>query len=297
MTPQIASTQAALVVLAGMATLGLTDNLLVLVTQDSSLWQFHLIRSGFVLTMLAGLAVVGVGRLRPLRWRAVAGRSAIQGVALLIYFGCVAIMPIGVVVAGFFTAPLFVALIAAVFQDKPIGLIQRSCIAVGFLGALLVIRPDPASLEWVSFLPILGGLFYAIGAVATRAWCEGEETLVLTGGFFLALGIFGAIGCLVFPATGAGADGFAARGWMPLNLELLMWFGVLAIGALIGIACIFRGYQIGEASQVAVFEYSLLIFASGWAWYLWGQAVPPLGLFGMALIIISGAIVAIRRGG
>ncbi len=68
-----------------------------------------------------------------------------------------------------------------------------------------------------------------------------------------------------------------------------------AAGTLIGIMLLFRGYQIGEASAVAVFEFSLLIFASAWAWYLWGQTVPPLGLHGMALIMLSGAAIAIRR--
>ncbi len=166
---------------------------------------------------------------------------------------------------------------------------------MGFVGALLVIRPDPANLEWVAFLPILAGMFYAIGAVATRAWCEGEGTIALTAGFFVMLAIVGAVGCLVFPGAGAGADGFAARGWMPLNGGLMFWIAMQAVGTLIGIMLLFRGYQIGEASSVAVFEFSLLIFASAWAWYLWGQAVPPLGLFGMALIMLSGPTIAIRR--
>ena len=82
-----------------------------------------------------------------------------------------------------------------------------------------------------------------------------------------------------------------------MDFEIFMWIAIQAVGAMIGILCIFRGYQIGEASQVAVFEYSLLIFASAWAWYLYGQLIPPLGLLGMALIIVSGATVAIRRGG
>lgn len=297
MNTPVAPVQAAIAILVGMATLGLSDNLVILVASDSSLWQFHLMRSLMVMAMLVSVAALGFGVLRPKRWLAVAGRSAMQAIALLIYFGCLAILPIGVVVAGFFTAPLFVALIAAVFQGKRIGLIQTTAIGVGFLGALLVIRPDPAALDLVSFLPVLAGLFYAIGAVATRAWCEGEGTLALSAGFFVALGLFGAIGCLVFPGTGYGPEGFSSRGWMPLDAELFLWLAVQAVGAMIGILCIFRGYQIGEASQVAVFEYSLLIFASAWAWYLWGQVVPPLGLFGMALIILSGATVAIRRGG
>jgi drug/metabolite transporter (DMT)-like permease len=296
MSTDVAPTQAAIAILAGMATLGLSDNLVVLIAGDSSLWQFHLMRSLIVLTMLGVAAALGWGVIRPKRWVAVAGRSVMQAIALLIYFGCLAIMPIGVVVAGFFTAPLFVVLIAAVFQGKQIGPIRGLAIGLGFLGALLVIRPDPATLSLVSFLPILAGAFYAIGAVATRAWCEGEGTLALSAGFFVALGIMGAAGCLVLPGTGYGPEGFSARGWMPVDWEMMFWFAVQAVGAMIGIVCIFRGYQIGEASHVAVFEYSLLIFASGWAWFLYGQSLPPLAILGMALIIFSGATVAIRGG-
>ena len=65
--------------------------------------------------------------------------------------------------------------------------------------------------------------------------------------------------------------------------------------ALVGIFCLFRGYQLGEASQVAVYEYSLLIFASGWAWYLWGDLVSPVAMAGMALIALAGIIIVSRR--
>ncbi|SFS15611.1 DMT family transporter [Yoonia litorea] len=295
MATDVAPAKAALWVLVGMATLGFSDNLIVHLTDDSSLWQFHLMRSLMVLAMLGLVAASGFGGLRPRRWTAVAGRSAILGVALLIYFGCLAIMPIGVVVAGFFTAPLFVALISSIYQRKPLAGRQWVAVALGFCGAVLVIRPDPQAIDWVSFLPVLAGLCYAVGAVATRAWCEGEGTMTLSAGFFLALGLFGVIGCIVLPGTGSGPDGFSARGWMPLTSDMLLWLAVLAVGAMIGIFCIFRGYQVGEASHVAVFEYSLLIFASGWAWYLWGQTIPPLGFLGMALIILSGVIVTLRR--
>jgi drug/metabolite transporter (DMT)-like permease len=278
-----------------MATLGLSDNFVPYVAADSSLWQFHFVRGGMALLVLIGVAALGFGVIRPKRPLAVLARSAIQALSMLIYFGCLAILPIGVVVAGLFTSPLFVALIAGVFQGKRIGLQHLGAIVMGFAGALMVIRPDPANLDLVAFLPVLAGLLYAIGAVATRAWCEGEGTLSLSAGFFVMLTVMGAAGCLILPAVGSGADGFASRGWMPLDGTLLFWIAVQAVGALIGISFLFRGYQLGEASHVAVFEYALLVFASGWAWYLWGQAVPPLAMFGMGLIILSGAVIALRR--
>ncbi len=295
MTQHIAPTHAALSILAGMATLGLSDNFILHVTDDSSLWQFHLLRSLIALGIMGVIAMFGFGMIRPKRPWAVLARSAIQGTSMLIYFGCLAILPVGLVVAGFFTSPLFVALIAALFQGKRITAVHAFAIFLGFVGALLVIRPDPANLELVAFLPIVAGLFYAIGAVATRAWCEGEGTLALSAGFFVMLTLMGVVGCLVFPGVGEGADGFASRGWMPLHRETLFWIALQAVGTLIGIVFLFRGYQVGEASSVAVFEFSLLIFASAWAWYLWGQAITPLALFGMALIILSGVVVAMRR--
>ena len=45
---------------------------------------------------------------------------------------------------------------------------------------------------------------------------------------------------------------------------------------------------------MAVFEYSLLVFASFWAFVLWDQSLPMLGLFGMVLIALAGSIIALR---
>ncbi|MBD3664292.1 DMT family transporter [Sulfitobacter aestuariivivens] len=287
---------AALSVLGGMFALGLTDNFVPYISERGSLWQFHMVRSVMAIGLLGLIVMIGFGSLRPKRPWAVVGRSLFQAGAMLIYFGCLSIMPIGVVVAGLFTSPLFVVVISVVFQGKRVGPFRWGAVALGFVGALLVIRPDPAALDPVAFLPVFAGLLYAIGAVATRAWCEGETTMTLTAGFFGMLGIFGAIGVFMVPWEGAptGHAGFVLRGWGPLDAEMLFWFGVQAVGSLIGIGLIFRGYLLGEASQVAVFEYALLVFASFWAWVLWGQTVPMLGLMGMAFIAAAGMIIALR---
>ncbi len=287
--------RAASLILLGMFALGISDNLVRVVSAESSLWQFHLIRGGMVIAVLVIAAMFGGGAIWPQKPLGVFGRSAVQAGAMLIYFGCLAILPIGVVVAGMFTSPLFVLLIGVIFQGKRVGLIRGVAVLLGFIGALLVIRPDPAALDLISFLPICAGLLYAIGAVATRAWCEGEATLTLTLWFFSMLTLFGAIGVLLLPNGGSGgAADFAARGWMPLSGSMVIWYVGLAVGALIGIGCLFKAYQIGEAGTVAVFEYTLLVFASFWAWVLWGEVVPPLALIGMGLIVAAGSIIVLR---
>lgn len=286
---------AALTVLAGMACLGLTDNFVPFLTERGSLWQFHMLRGAMALALMGALVMLGLGRLRPQRLSAVLGRSVFTAGAMLIYFGCLAVLPIGVVVAGLFTSPLFVLLISVIFQGQSVGPWRICAVLIGFLGAVLVIQPDPSALEPVAFLPIVAAILYAIGAVATRAWCEGESTLSLTAGFFAMLTLFGMIGVLVLPAGGPlGHGGFVLRGWVPLEGGLLFWTAVQAVGSLVGIALIFRGYQLGEAGQVAVFEYSLLVFASFWAWVLWDQTVTVTGAVGMVLIAGAGTIIALR---
>jgi len=286
---------AAVSILGGMFVLGITDNFVPYISETGSLWQFHMVRGAMAVVLLALVAGVGFGVIRPVSWRAVLGRSLFPATAMLIYFGCLSVLPIGVVVAGLFTAPLFVLLISVVFQGARVGAVRIGAVVAGFIGALMVIQPDPSALNPVSFLPIVAGMLYAVGAVVTRLWCAREGTIALSAGFFGMLTLFGFIGLMILPAGGpAGFDGFVLRGWVPLTGAMWFWITVQAVGSMIGIGLIFRGYLVGEAGFVAVFEYSLLVFASFWAWVLWGQAVTPVGLAGMAVIICAGIVITLR---
>jgi len=67
-----------------------------------------------------------------------------------------------------------------------------------------------------------------------------------------------------------------------------------AVGSIIGVVLLTKGYQLGEASYVAINEYSLIVFASFFAWVMWGQTLGAGALLGMTLIILSGSIIAVR---
>ncbi|MBB3993317.1 drug/metabolite transporter (DMT)-like permease [Sulfitobacter undariae] len=292
---ELRSGAAALSILGGMFVLGITDNFVPYISETGSLWQFHMVRGIMAVVLLALLAAVGVGVIRPVSWRAVLGRSIFPATAMLIYFGCMSVLPIGVVIAGLFTSPLFVLLISVVFQGTRVGAVRVGAALLGFVGALMVIQPDPTAPDLIVFLPIVAGFLYAIGAVVTWQWCAKEGAIALSAGFFGMLAVFGAIGLIILPAGGPeGFAGFVQRGWVPMTGAMWFWIAVQAVGSIIGIGLIFRGYLLGEAGYVAVFEYSLLVFASFWAWVLWDQTVGPLALAGMALIIAAGAVIALR---
>ncbi len=65
-----------------------------------------------------------------------------------------------------------------------------------------------------------------------------------------------------------------------------------AVGSLGAVGLLTRGYQFAATGTLAVFEYSFLLFATFWAWLLWGEGVDPAGTAGIALVVASGVLAA-----
>lgn len=296
--PETRPIVAAMSIVAAMAIIGFIDNFVVVIAEESGLWQFHLLRSLMSMPFFLLAAAIGFDRLRPWRWWAVAGRSGFMTTAMVLYFAALAFMPIAQAVAGLFTAPIFVVLISTLVLGHRIGPIRIAAVLVGFLGILLVLRPNPAELSILTVVPVLSGLFYAMGAISTRAWCAGESTLSMVTGAFVGLGLAGAVGLLVLgvvPQPAApGPDGFVLRGWTWPGPTVLFWIGMQAIGSVVSVWLIVKAYTLGEASYVGVFEYSLIAFASAWAYVLRGEAIDTLSGVGIALVVLSGSVIALR---
>ncbi len=287
--------------LSGMFVLGISDNLIQIISQDSSLWLFQAARSGMALPMMLLLALLGLGTLRAKRPMRVFARNFFTATALLIYFGSLAFLPIGVAVAGLFTAPIFVLVFSVLFRAEKIGIWRWAAVVAGFAGALLIVWPDDGRLTVVSLLPIVAGAFYAVGAIGTRAWCEGESVLVMNFGYFMILGVYGLIGVLVLQvwpvAAPPGVDGWLSRGWVSPDTTMLLVTLGQAVGSVLGMGLLTRGYQLGEASYVAINEYSLIVFASLFGWLIWGQYLTLTALAGVALVVLSGSIIVLRARG
>jgi len=145
---------------------------------------------------------------------------------------------------------------------------------------------------------VAGGLLYASGVVATRALCDGESTLALLLGIFVAQGIGGALALGLIEVAqieaGTGGMAFLTRGWVwPLG-EAWPYIIMQVFGSTIAVGLLNRAYQLGEASHVAVYEYSVMIFGPLAGWLLLGQGVTLVQGLGIACIAAAGIIIAWR---
>lgn len=289
---------AILSMMTAMLIVGVIDNYVVVLAAHGGLWQFHFTRTLMALPIFLAGAAFGLGRLRPLRFKFVALRSLLMAAAMVLYFGCLAFMPLAQVLAGLFTSPIFVMLLSVVFLKQSIGIFRIFAVAIGFSGSLLVLQPDFANLSIMIFLPVLAGLLYGCSSLVTRVFCAEEDTLTLLFWFFLTLGTFGGIGLIYLGLNPQdvpdGPEGFIIRGWVPPNSVFLTWTAVQAIGSFIGIFFLIRSYQMADASFVSVFEYSVMIFGPLAAYILFGETMNAIALIGVAMIVCAGTIIAIR---
>lgn len=289
---------AAVFAISAMAIFGFIDNFIRLAAADGGLWQFHFLRAIAALAVLAVVALLTGSRLRPLRWKNVLVRSLFSSVSMVIYFGCLSLMPIAQAAAGLFTAPLFVVAFSVLLFGERIGRYRFLAILVGFGGALLALDLADGGITALTFVPVASGAAYAMGNIATQRWCKGETTLTLLGGFFGAMIVWGAIGVAVlwmFPQPVAeGADGFITRGWVTPSGIYLTVILMQGMGSLLGVGLVIRAYQMAEATYVAVIENLLLVFATIWAVVLWGEVPGPWQLVGLGMIILAGVVIALR---
>ena len=279
--------------------IGFTDNYVQVIAENAGLWQFHFTRTVMAMALLIPVAMVMGMRLRPVNLRAVLARSSIHGLAMVIYFGALAFLDVALVAAGLFTAPIWVLLISRFVYGHAIGPVRILAVILGFTGVVLVLGPEAmtgASLPAV--LPVLAGAMYAMGNIATREWCPQESAETLLAGFFIALGIIGAVGMAVLwmmpLEVPEGPAGFLQRGPVWPSATFYFWTFVQAAGSLMGVGMMIRAYQITDASKASVLEYVILPASAFWTWVLWGKGLAPLAVVGMVLIVAAGSMIALR---
>ncbi len=200
--------------------------------------------------------------------------------------------------AALFTAPIRVLIFAALLSGRRIGPRQAVAVALGFAGVLAMLRPDPASLSAVAPMPAAAGAFYGLSNLLAWEFFAEEPVGALLAAFVGGLAIASALALLLLAAVEPPREWIEAApllvtGWRMPGPGMLLWMLAQAAGAVVAVDMVARGYQCGETASLAVFEYVHRLSAGFWTWGLRGEALGPWDVLGIAMIVASGAIVAL----
>ncbi len=293
--------RAASLMVGALFLLGFQDSIVKLASGDLSLWQFQMIRAALNLILLTLLTRViwGTGCPPPKRIWAVALRSLFLVGAMVFYFGGIPFLNLSDIAAGLYVFPLFVAVLSAVLLGERVGPRRVAAILVGFAGTLLILKPGTDAFQLVSLMPIGAALCYAGTILTTRRLCRDESPVTLSfavGITFLAMGVAGTLIFTFFVETPRAVQWpYLLTGWHDIGLWILALIATCSALNLTANIALARAYQSAEASWLAPFDYSYIVFATFWGYVFWQHIPDGLTFLGMAMIASSGAFVAWRE--
>ena len=292
------NTQGILCLIGAVIFLNFSDAIIKWLSPSYPLHEITLFRASFAIVVVSVFVMLegGISSLqtrRPLL-------HLIRGFALvaanMCFFLGLATMPLAQVVALFYTAPLFICLMAKPILGETVGTARWIAIGVGMLGVLVIVNPQGLSFTWLSILPVMAALMYSTMQMMTRKLgmqdTAGTMTFYMQIAFIIISVLSGVlIGHGEFDRPDSPTLSFLLRQWQwptPSHLFLLAVCGlILACGAYL----LSQAYRLGQATAVAPFEYTSLPFATLTGYLVWKDIPGLTDLIGSILIIASGLAV------
>jgi S-adenosylmethionine uptake transporter len=219
-----------------------------------------------------------------------AARGSMIAFATLFFFSGLAYLPLADAIAIFFIEPLLVTLLSALFFREVIHWRRISAISLGFVGALIIIRPTFSEVGFAALYPVGAACCFSIYILLTRKLVRHEDPIRLQ--FFA--GIFG---CLVMSiALLAGTVGevpILAAVWpTPQHWLLLGLLGLIATGCHLLVT---YAYRLASIGILAPFQYVEIIGATILGLIIFNEFPDPVTWFGIAIIVGSGMYVFHRE--
>lgn len=273
-----------------------SDAVVKLASADLTVWQIFAVRALFAVPLLLALLRARGGRLRASRWALL--RGALLVLAWLLFYASLPALSLSVAATAMYAYPVMIVPLSAALLGEPASRRRRGGVALGFLGALAVLRPGADAFSWFALLPLLGAVCFALALVLTRGKCRDDSplmmSLILHAGF-LVVGLAGA-GALAVLNLDGGAKAalpFLLGDWAPMGareLGLMALIGALSAACFLGVA---RAYQIAAPPVVATFDYAYLVSAALWGWVFFSETPDWFTIAGMILITAAGLLVAV----
>ncbi|MEQ1902123.1 MAG: DMT family transporter [Devosia sp.] len=177
--------------------------------------------------------------------------------------------------------PLLVTLAAIPILGERVGIFRISAVVVGFIGALVIVRPGGVPLDWGVAFAVGSGACYALYIVLTRKVSATDSAT--TSMFYV-----GAVGLVVSSAVGIFF-------WQPLDLQSGLLIGYIMLTGVVAHGMMILALSMAPASMLQPFNYTSLPWAILLSYFLFHHLIDPWSLLGAAIIVGAGLVVMARE--
>lgn len=252
-------------------------------TLGPALHPMQISHGRFLFAFLAILGAVGVLRPRLSRphWGLHIGRTSFGWAGITLMFASVAFIPIADATALSFLNPVFAMVLAIPLLKEGVGPWRWLAAAVALTGALILLRPTPASFQPAALLALTAAGMIGMELIFIKKLSGRERPIQI-------LLINNAMGLTIASI----AVSFVFQ--MPTPQQ---WAALVGIGLLMACAqaCFVNGMARADASFVAPISYATLIFAALYDFAVFGVIPDAISQLGSVIILTGGFILVWRE--
>jgi len=176
--------------------------------------------------------------------------------------------------------PVFATVLSVFVLKETIRWRRGLAVLAGFIGVILVLKPDAGGIGWPALLALTGTVLYAGVTVLTRLLRD-SGPMPLIG--WQTLGTF-AISASVAPFV-----------WVPIGMADLALAAILGVTATIGHLLLNRALSLSSTAVIMPFHYSMIVWAMLLGWLFWHDRPDAQMLGGAAIIVASGLYILYRE--
>jgi len=210
-------------------------------------------------------------------------RSVVGNIGVGLVFWAYSLMPMADTTALLFAAPLFVTALSPLLLKEHVDAGRWMAVVAGFGGILLIARPSSGILaDPVSMVGLGAALCVALVDMALRNLGRSENPLTTVFYFIL--------GGVILSAPYALSQGHLPEG------RMIPW--IVGIGVFTAIQQLAKtaAYRYAEASFLAPYTYTAMVWATLAGWLLWREMITPPVMLGTGVVIASNLFILRRTG-
>lgn len=224
-------------------------------------------------------------RLRPLLVSRRPGMQVVRAVFLVLstgfFYVAIHILPLADASAILYVAPLLITVLSMPLLGERVSLWQWVAVAVGFAGALIVIRPGTDLLQPALVIPFAAALGYAFVQISSRSLGRTDPPMTT----------------FVYSTLVAALLASAAVPFFWITPTVEGWVTMAAIGLLSGGGqfAMIKAFAWAPAAVVAPFNYTGLVWAVLFGFFVFSEVPDVWIILGSALITASGLYIFRRE--
>lgn len=199
-------------------------------------------------------------------------RNIMHFIGQNLWFYAVTVIPLAQVFALEFTSPIWVILLSPLILGERITLVRAVAALMGFLGVLVVTRPDMAGVNAGVTMAASSAIFFAFTIIFTKRLTRTQSITCIL--FYLTVLQLG------FGLVTAGYDGDIA---LP-NTETLPWLVLIGVAGLLAHFCITNALAIAPATVVVPIDFVRLPVIAIIGMLVYGEALDLWVLLGAGII-------------